>query len=97
VNAWSKSFVLGGALLLSTWCTAPSAAAKDDVGMPTDSSAGLVSYTEQAVGTRPESVARGFHRKLFITTQGADNTATVADGEVKVIDRTTVTTFATGL
>ena len=35
--------------------------------------------------------------KLFVTTQGADNTATVADGEVKMVSGTTVTTFATGL
>jgi sugar lactone lactonase YvrE len=87
---------MAGAILLSTWGAATSAAAKDDV-RPADSSAALVSYTEIAVGTRPESVARGFKNKLFVTTQGADNTATAADGGVKMIDGTTVTTFATGL
>ena len=96
MNTLSKSFVMAGAILLSI-CIAPSAAAKDDVGKPVDLAAGAVSYTELAVGARPESVARGFQRLLYVTTQGTDNTATVADGEVKVVDGTTVSTFATGL
>lgn len=54
-------------------------------------------YTELPVGVRPESVARGFDGKLFVSIQGASNTAAVADGEVRMIDGTTVTTFATGL
>lgn len=54
-------------------------------------------YTELPVGPRPESVARGFDGRLFVSIQGPDNTATVADGEVRVIDGTSVTTFATGL
>ncbi len=96
MNALSKAFVMAGAILLSTWGVAPSAAAKDDVG-PVDSSSALVNYTEIAVGTRPESVARGFKNKLYVTTQGADNTATGGRRRSQGDDGTTVTTFATGL
>jgi sugar lactone lactonase YvrE len=47
------------------------------------------------VGERPESVTKGFNGLLYVSVQNASGMGD--DGEVKVVDGTTVKTFASGL
>jgi hypothetical protein len=51
--------------------------------------------TELAVGERPESVARGFGGRLYVSVQNASGTGD--DGEVKVVDGDKVSPFAGGM
>ena len=48
-----------------------------------------------SVGTRPESVTRGFGGKYYVTVQNDQKIP--GDGQIKVIDGDSVTTFAQGL
>lgn len=93
IGASTRVFLMAAVALLSACITAPLAFADNRA----DSSGSTANYSEFAVGARPESVARGFDGRLYVSVQGVNNTATVADGEIKVIDGAAVSTFATGL
>jgi hypothetical protein len=51
--------------------------------------------SELQVGQRPESVARGFGGKLYVSVQNAEGMGD--DGELKVVDGDKVTTFVGGM
>ena len=52
--------------------------------------------TELMVGKRPESVTKGWDGKLYVSVQNETDVA-LDDGEIKVVDGSNVSTFASGL
>jgi hypothetical protein len=51
--------------------------------------------SELSVGQRPESVTRGFGGRLYVSVQNAEGMGD--DGEIKMVDGTTVTSFVGGM